>query len=250
MKLKDISQLDFIHFNTTHPGPYRKHCENSYTLWKKQWTQTFTELNANKELCSDEFINREIGGLFLDSEPIAILFYTLIDFNDISSVDLNYFHSYEAHLIKRHSDFKDTILVASYFTSLPEWRKQNTNYSISEILVGLVTLRLKFSIANRMVVCLRNNRKINEIFYRHGGVLIQRSSAFNVEVDFSEMHKESARLSQWKDHAVLTSKLWLTFLNKHRGEKNELTRGIKPQRNEPISRAVQKTRLEQQEILL
>ncbi|MEQ1724161.1 MAG: hypothetical protein ABL930_13390, partial [Pseudobdellovibrio sp.] len=135
------------------------------------------------------------------------------------------------------------------FTSVPEWRKQNTNYSISEILVGFVTLRLKFSNADRMVVCLRNNRKINEIFYRHGGELIQRSSAFNVEVDFSEMYKESAQLSEWKDHAVLTSKLWLNFLNKHRGEKNELTRSIKPQRNEPISRPIQKTRLEQQEIL-
>lgn len=250
MKLRDVSQLEFIHFNTSNPGKYRAHCENSYHLWKKQWTETFKELNTEKNLFSDEFINREIGGLFLGTEPIAILFYTFIDFKDAASTDLHYFDSYEADLLKRHSAFGDKILVASYFTSVPDWRKQNTNYSISEILVGFVTLRLEYSDAQRMVVCLRNNRKINEIFYRHGGQLIRRSSAFNVEVDFSEMYRESAHLSAWKDHAILTSKLWLNYLNKHRGEKNELTRSIKPRRNESISRSIQNTRLEQQEILL
>ena len=249
MNFKDVTNLEFLNFNTMDPGPYSQHCENSYLLWKNQWNSTFAELNSDKILYSDEFINREIGGLFKGTQPIAILLYQFVDFKKLYSTDLNYFSNYEKELISRHSKFSDTILIASYFTSEPDWRKQNTNFSISELIVGFVALRLSFSDANRMLVCLRNNRRINEIFYRHGGELISRDMAFNVEVDFSEMYSEKAQLSAWKDHAVLTSQLWLNFLKKHRGEKNELTRSLTSQRNEQSGKSISETRMEQQTIL-
>lgn len=245
MTKKNVADLKFIHFETSNPRRYKKHCAAAYELWQTEWKKTFAELGVEKKLYSDDFANRELGGLFIGEEPIGFLLYNFINFTDAYSKDLNYFSSYDQEVLESVAAKGDTILVATYFTSNTDWRKHNTNYSLSEIIVGFVTLRLHFSEADRMVVCLRNGRKINEIFYRHGGRLIKRSRAFNVEVDLSEMDRNSCRLSTETDHALITSKMWLNFYLNKIGEEYEFKRRLKSPENAGAGSYIQRTTLEQ-----
>ena len=243
--LNDVTNLQFINFNTSDPKNYLEHCKNSYILWKSEWEKTFQELKTNKTLYSDDFLHREIGGLFLGTKPIGFILYQFEDITKKTTTDLHYFSNYESRLIHWHQQKNDLVMIATYFTTDPDWRKKNTNYSVSELLISFMNLRLIFSDANRMIGYFRNNRKTNEIFYRHGGEFIAHQNAYNVSVDFAEIYKDRAQLSEWKDHATLASKMWSQFFLKQKGEKYEFTRSLKPQIDERIGIQFSESRLVQ-----
>lgn len=228
MNIKDISCLEFAYFNTTNPENYEDHCYNAYNLWKTQWTNTFKELNTRTVLYSDDFKNREVCGLFDASVPVGFYVLQFENFNVNFTQDLKYFSNHEGDLLNYHQNKNDKVLITTYLTSNPNWRKKFTNYSMTEVLTSLVMLRLIFSENDRIIGCYRNSHKVNELFYRHGGQFLKNDNAYNADVDFAEVTKDKAHLSPQKDHAILAVKLWKQFLNKQRGEKNEYTRSIEP----------------------
>ncbi len=250
----DVTRLHYINFNTNNPGIYLNHCNNTYKLWKSQWQNTFSELGVEKKLFSDDFLNRQVCGVFSNEEPIGFILYNILDLKLSSAVDSFYFHNYTEDLVNYQILKKDKALVISYMTLNPKWRKQNTNYSISELLISFVVLELNFSDAQRVIGYFRNNRSTNEIFYRHAGKFLQKQSAYNVDVDFAEIHLGESHLSTQKDHAVLACKMWTSFKNeKTINPYKENTYGFKnsdqQRKNELISQFFSKPRLEQQEFL-
>lgn len=230
----DVTKLKYISFNTSHPGVYHRHCQSAYALWKHQWVDTFKDLDKSKTLLSDDFIERELCGLFDGEKAIGFMLCKFMDLRLNSTIDTLYFKNYPENLISRNKVLKDRLMVMSYMTLDPAWRKSTTNYSISELLIGFMILRLNNSNADRAVGYFRNNRSTNEIFYRHSGHFLMRDHAYNVDVDYAETDSNSSTLSSYSDHALLNLKLWTEFYNQ-RGV-YEFERGAVAAKGKPISR--------------
>lgn len=239
----DVTKLNFLNFNTTNPGLYQAQCESAYSLWKNQWIETFGELDQSRKLTSDDFIDHELCGLFDGEKAIGFMLCKFMDLGRMATFDLLYFKNYPKALIERNKTLKDPIMIMSFMTLEPAWRKSFTNFSISELLIGFMILRLNASTAKRAVGYFRNNRATNEIFYRHEGEFILQDRAYNVDVDYAEARPDVATLSSFSSHALLTLKLWNAFYNQRR-KSNDLERSPTPRQSEQISRRVPEPTLE------
>ncbi len=246
----DVTSLSYLHFNTSNPGQFLNHCNSAYVLWKHQWVQTFCDLGVDKKLSSDDFLNRQLCGLFRGHQAIGFILYQHVNLKLNATLDSPYFNNYSDDLKTHQNTCNDQVFIISYMTIDGCWRKTNTNYSISELLISFVVVEFNFSEANRIIGYFRNNRSTNQIFYRHAGTFLSQKSAYNVEVDFAEIHKEKAHLSTKKDHAIVSLKLWEKFNNQ---KTKETTYGTEirpqPRKNEQISPKPKKPRLEQQRYL-
>lgn len=222
-KLLDVTTLEYLNFSTSCPGQYLNECNHAYELWKQQWTDTFAELGVKKTLTSEDFLNRQICGLFKDGKAIGFLLHHELNLNLSSALDSNYFQSYPSSLKDYQKTKNDNVFIVSYMTTNPDWRKSKTNYSISELLLSFAVIEFSFTKSNRILGYFRNNRSINNVFYRHSGRYLCTEIAHNIEVDFGEIYQTEASLSEYKDHAVVSLKLWENFYNKKQMEKNNGT---------------------------
>lgn len=248
--LLDVSQLTYLNFNTSTPGKYLNECNSAYDLWKKIWLYTFSELGIEKKLTSEDFLNRQVCGLFKDGVAIGFLLHQNLNLQLSSALDNNYFQSY-SELLKNYQKIKtDQVFIVSSMTIDPEWRKIKTNYSISELLLSFSVLEFNFTDADRILGYFRNNRSINEVFYRHAGHFLCRDMAHNVEVDFGEIYRDESHLSEMRDHAVISLKLWENFYNQ---TKQEITHGTKKyftsRKNEYPRQQFSFSKMEQQRFL-
>ncbi|MFZ3231023.1 MAG: hypothetical protein WA160_12515 [Pseudobdellovibrio sp.] len=241
--LKDVFKLSYVTFNTSNPGIYSEHCHSAYQLWKKQWTITFKELGTEKLLTSDDFIDRELCGLFDGHKAIGIVLFKFMDLKYKSTLDTAYFKNYPTSLLERNYDLNDTIMVMSYMTIDPLWRKLYTNFSVSELLFGFLILNLNCSKSARAICYLRNNRSTNEIFYRHSGTFLESTTAYNVAVDFAEADSSTSTLSTFQCHALLNLKLWNNFYQQRKNYESK--RSITSEQSKSVSRDFSEPALEQ-----
>jgi hypothetical protein len=218
--LEDVSSLDYLCFETSRPNEYTAECNSAYLLWEKQWRQTFDDLGVEKKLLSDDFQNRILCGLFRNGTAIGFILYQNVNLKLFSACDSLYFSNYSESLKKYQQSTQDQVFIISYMTLNPDWRKTNTNYSISELLISFVVLEFNFSNADRIIGYFRNNRSTNQIFYRHAGKFLSQETAYNVQVDFAEIHKDDSQISDLKDHAVISLKLWQNFHNNQKQKEN------------------------------
>jgi hypothetical protein len=215
--MKQIVDLDFHIFQTSDPGEQTALNERCFELWEHIWIDTFKELQVHdKPVHSDDYLSKELGGLFLGDKPVGFLMYHFCDMKKRTHQKMSYFHNYPKHLYQNVISAQDQVMVITYMTLDPEWRKSLTDLPISELLIGFSVLRFMESQSNRLIGYFRNNRGTNDIFYRHGGLaLLKGETAYNVEVDFAQITRRSARLStlpgcadmtflKWKEHKMRT----------------------------------------------
>jgi|GEM_PF-3193445 len=215
--MKFVEDLGFFHFNTSEPGEFSKHCESAFALWEEQWVSTFAKSKLEIEIFSDEFLNRELGGLFFGTKAVGFMLYSFFDFSKYSSQKARYFKNYPREVWASHHQKKDLVFSPTHMTLHPDWRKSNTNLPISELLFGFSLLRFLDSSADRLIGYARNDLKMNEVLYRHGGYpLATNLQAYNTPVDFIEISRASAHLSD--DDAC--AEMNLMFWNKTKSRSN------------------------------
>lgn len=209
-EIKSILRLRFERFSTSHPGKKEKLCENAYQFWRSQWDQTFEELKVSKKNWSDEFLDRELVGLFDGEKPVGLMLYRFLDLSRPSSRDVSYFHNYPPEVLEKVLAPKDYVQIPTHMTMDPEWTKTKTDYPISELLISFCLLGfLEKSQAQRMLGYLRKNRSTHKIFYRHGAIAIAENvKAYNVEVDFAVIPRHTARLSTLTNCDQLALYFW------------------------------------------
>ena len=226
MALKKVSELEFHLLSTTTPmfsptmtnpssqvaaaKQETKKVEGCFRLWEKVWAETFLELEVDrKQIKSDDFLHRELGGLFIGNEPVGFMLYSILNLSRRSNFRSSYFNNYPDELFEALVKNGDETMVISYMTIDENWRKSQTDLPISEILMGLAILRFKESRADKLLGYFRNNRGTQNIFYRHGGTPLLRSQrAYNVDVDFAEITHANAQLSSLPQCAGSTLRLW------------------------------------------
>ena len=241
----DVTKLIYLNFNTSDPGIHEKACESAYSLWKNQWIETFSDLDKTRHLTSDDFIDHELCGLFDGDKAVGFMLCKFMDLRLKSTFDILYFKNYPKSLIERNKTLQDTIMIMSFMTLNPAWRKSFTNFSISELLIGFMVLRLNVSNSKRAIGYFRNNRSTNEIFYRHSGRFLLQDKAYNVEVDYAETDPQTSTLSSFSSHALLNFKLWNEFYYNQRRKTYELERGPAPRQSEQTGRRIPEPTLDQ-----
>ena len=230
-----VEDLEFHHFNTGQPLHYERHCESAFRLWETEWNHTFKKANFEVDLYSDDFLHRELGGLFLGGKAIGFLLYTFFDLARYSRHKTLYFKNYPRELWAQHCAQNDLVMVPTYMTLDPTWRRSQTNFPISEMLFSFSILRLLESSADRMIAYARNDLKMNEGFYRHGGhPVLAQAKVYNTSVDFIEISRANAHLStedscaemalmQWNKNRVQINPHLHTVLQKREGKNHVIT---------------------------
>jgi hypothetical protein len=226
--LNFVGELDFHHFSTSRPGPYKQLNESCFHLWENVWTDTFRELNVQKlRLNSDSFLNKELGGLFLKDRPIGFLLYHFCDLSIASQQRMSYFDNYPGNFLKQVFALNENIMIITYMTLDPSWRKSMTDLPVSELLMGFSVLRFMETESKRLLGYFRNNRSTQNIFYRHGGIpLLKAQEAYNVEVDFAQITRESALLSEIKNCSEMTIRKWNEYKYNNGGLNEERSNDV------------------------
>lgn len=235
LTLKQTAELDFHLFKTSNPNEHQLLNERCFDLWERVWKDTFAELNVHhKQVTSDDYLSKELGGLFLGERPIGFLMYHFCDLQRRTHQKMSYFNNYPRPLYENVIANADQTMIITYMTIDPEWRKSQTDLPVSELLIGFSVMRFMESQAHRLLGYFRNNRGTNDIFYRHGGLaLLKGEQAYNVEVDFAQITKSSAQLSTLPGCGNMTFEKWNEF-KKRTGEHPYDERSFKLGQSEAI----------------
>ncbi|MFV8250268.1 hypothetical protein [Bdellovibrio bacteriovorus] len=205
--MKSVYSLEFRLLNTSDPAQ-KDLVEACYRLWRPVWSDTFAELSVQRDLYSEDFLDRELGGLFFNGQPVGFLLWRFFDLSRESHRGHSYFKNYSPELKELVRALGQTMII-SYMTIDPAWRKSETDIPVSELLISFSVKRFLESRAENLLGYFRNNRKTNEMFYRHGGIPLQKStSAYNVDVDFAYITKASAHESTLPAAAAAATELW------------------------------------------
>lgn len=210
--MKSVYGLDYVLLNTRNPDPSQiELVEKCHRFWKRSWEQTFRELRSVRgdELRSDDFLDREVGVLVHQGEPIGLFFNNWFDISRDSVTSHSYFKNYPSEVIEhyRRMGLKEVMLLA-YMTLDPEWRKSQTDVQISDLLFSLGVMRFMEGQWPALIGYIRKDNNTHKIFYRHGGIKLNESQAYNVPVDFCYLTRDSARLSTLPGVSQAALYLW------------------------------------------
>ncbi len=184
----------------------RKSCES---LWWQVWESTFTELQVQKKMTADDFLDRELIGLRTPEGEICGFMLMKSFFLDEFMTRHSYFDNYPDHLKETLSLWHESVMAISYMTISETWRKSHTTLPLSEIIMGLCVLNFLNSPTEKLIGYFRKNRNTHDIFYRHGGVpLVKDHVAYKVDVDFAFVDRQTAHLSQNVESKVQTLNYW------------------------------------------
>ncbi len=217
--IRKVESLSFSLLDSKQFTEDKEKLKSSYLFWKNCWSDTFVELGVQKDNFSDDFLNKEIGGLFLGEKPIGFLMYHFIDLQMAAYRDSRYFKNYPPHLVNTLEKLSGTTMIITYMTVDKHWRRKYTSYSIPELLISYAVLRFLESSAERILGYFRNEKGTHNIFYRHGGhPILKGEAAYNVEVDFAVIDRNKARLSTRGGCDQLARKKWKDYKQQKLGE--------------------------------
>lgn len=210
--MKSVYGLKFSIHQTRNPNPVDVELvENAFLLWHFSWCRTFSELGVNVNLRSDDFLDREMGVLTADDQPIGMLFYNWLDTSRLSNRLHSYFKDYPPSVLEVVPQSK--VMLISYMTLHESWRWRFTDVPVGEMLIGFSVKRFLQTDAKILLGYFRNEKRTNQMFYSHGGTpILTNHTTYNVDVDYAFIDKELAHDSTNKHVAEAVNALWNQWL--------------------------------------
>lgn len=211
-------QCDLLKFSILNPKLDWPLLEDTYSLWYDVWQFTLIkELKSRSKVSSDAFMNsQEIATLWLEHQVVAMIFLNWYDLKYKAVQDLDYFSHYPSQSLRSIiSNGYTRVMTSTYLTVNPEYRR-STNFGapLADIMIGLAIKQFLASGADGALAVTRNDRKVNEIFFRFGGIKIgETSSQHNVPVDLVLVPKSFSRESQDQKVRSIIDRLWLLWTN-------------------------------------
>ena len=181
-----------------------------YRCWHGIWSQTYKELEEKAHLHSDDFDRLdEVTGIFYKDEAIGVFCYNWYDLTVESHLNHSYFNAYPAAALDAIKETgARTIMTMGNLGVHPAWRKQEGGF-ISEALLGLGCARFLDSDADLLIAYTRNDRKVNELCYRHGAkCIVSNHRQHNVAVDIIAIDPGSAVVSKDPKAKEFIHSLW------------------------------------------
>jgi hypothetical protein len=182
-----------------------------YKFWKGIWNSTYLELEGQGIKQSDEFLRQdEICVAVSNKEVIGTLSFQWFDLSLNCHLEHSYFQIYPSSVLNKMKDLKvNKIMTIAQMAVAPAWRKSNYGTFVSELLMGAACKRMNQWPVDGAIAYTRNNRKVNDLFYRHGArCLLDRQKQHNVDVDFVIILKNEARPSDVPGLSEEIDKIW------------------------------------------
>jgi hypothetical protein len=196
------------------PSPeFSEYYESAYRLWHSGWNEAYKKLGVEALKHSDNFTRQdEVGAIFAEKTCIGLVLYRWADAASESFDRDSYFKVWAPGDIEALRRFGDNILIPSYLTVHPEWRRlPGSEVQTTRLLMDFMVRRFLDSPADSMCSTTRNNRKINDIAYELGARPIRTGVAhFSEEdpVDLVVTTRDSARKCETLPHYAVAEKVW------------------------------------------
>jgi hypothetical protein len=184
------------------PHRYAEIYDKAYELWASVWAQTFAELDGSGTLYADDFLRRdEVVVLSHDNEPVALSLFHRLDLRRPAHRADSYFRPFPQSLLTTLvANGQHDVLIGSYFTLSPTFRKGRADLPVKDILFGAVTQRFVTSGAQLMLGIMRKDRGMHALGTRFGArPLLTDVCYHNVPVDLVQFTPANAR------HALASS---------------------------------------------
>lgn len=182
-----------------------------YRFWHSIWSKTFKELEGREVLYSDDFDRHdEITVLTSEQQIIGILLLNWYDLRCEAHRSHSYFSAYPELIVRKMlKDGDHMIFTMGNLGVHPEWRKTKVGPLISDLLVGLACKRFLDSDGQRWCSYTRNDRKVNELCYRHGAKCLAADlTEHNVSVDIVSASREEIVVAHEPESGALIEELW------------------------------------------
>ncbi len=187
----------------------REHRKELYSFWKKNWSQTFNEINIKFNGESDDFCRQfEVLGIMHDTKVVGCVLIDVFDIHDFTNSHHSYFNKFsnETILNMQNTIKEDLVFTLNYLTVDSEYRK---HLIFPDILVGLVIKRMYESNLSTIITYTRNTRRTNKLAYRFGAKTIQSNLSVNGEPsDFVFFDRSSYQYVIQHQSAQLIESLW------------------------------------------
>lgn len=184
----------------------------TYQFWHHIWDTTFKELKNKGLQDSDEFHRqKEICVLTsAHNQVIGSFSFSWFDLRFQSHAQHSYFKLYPQPVMDYFAkNGLQKIMTMGYLCVHPEWRKSKLGPFVAEVLVGATCKRFLESDADVLITFTRNNRKMNELGYRHGArCVLGKQVGHNVEVDYIAWHREDVKPTSIPGLPPRIDKLW------------------------------------------
>ncbi len=181
-----------------------------YRSWDALWSKTYSELEGVQDLRSDDFERlNEVSGFYFKDEVIGVFCFNWYNLALPSHMKHSYFSAYPPEAIEKLKQMDAKIVMSmGNLAVLPDWRKRDSGL-ISEAFVGLGCKRFLQSDADFLIAYTRNDRKVNELCYRHGAqCLVANHMEHNVSVDIIAISRKEVVIAQDKGVLDLVENLW------------------------------------------
>jgi hypothetical protein len=182
-----------------------------YLFWHEVWTKTYAELDQKDRLFSDDFARHdEIVAIFQGNFVVGLFCFNWFWPFSVLDMDSRYWENYPTWLSSWAEEKRHSLLMSmSYLTVHPLWRKSQGSIPISELLVGLAVKRFASSKADALLTYTRNDRKTNELGYRHGGAALETMrTVHNIPSDAIAFDRMSIQESSTLGVGTRVEALW------------------------------------------
>ncbi len=181
-------------------------------MWKATWQETLFELDGNDYIPSDDFTrNDEIGALFYKDQPASLAFFTAFDMSHQVWRDDSFVKAWPKETLAMLSERfpGQNVLVCSYFTVAPKWRKSNAEISIKALQMGMVVKHFLGSGCESMLGAVRNNKGMNKATFEAGAEpLVQNQKLHGVDVDLVLFERQKLLYREIPKIESVVEKLW------------------------------------------
>jgi hypothetical protein len=143
----------------------------AYDMWRGVWLGALSELEGKTDIHSDDFTRQElVGVLFHGIEAIGSVSFSSVNLALPMWRKDSYFSAWpEENLISLGNRFSgNQILICSYFTLAPKWRRDAPGFSAKRLLSALAVAHFINSSFSAMVGTMRVNRGMHKLCYDLG----------------------------------------------------------------------------------
>ena len=201
-KLRSVFDLSFYEFNNNSPLSTTYLHEKLFKFWKTSWEKSYTELGVEEKmhLFGDDFLSKRILSFFHKDNPIGCIFLEHYNLDSYAHRSTRYLQNFPTEAIEalKEKGFSNVYAISN-LTIDHEWRKRNTDLSVSQILTSIGTWLACQERGDAIISCVRNDRSVNKLFQNHNSKTIVTDRRFNCKVDFIYIDLKEAYIFPTED---------------------------------------------------
>ncbi len=181
----------------------------TYNFWHEHWQSTLSKVAGLNKLYSDDFIRQdEVICIFHKNTPISIMLHSYYDLSFPSHTENSFFKYFSKEVLEEiRGKGTSLVMTMGYLATDPAWRKNFFERPMAEVTISFSIKSFLSSAASQLVCFTRNDRKINQLVQKHGGLsMVQDLQVHNIASDIIRLNMTSAKIPD--ENVDFVEELW------------------------------------------